>query len=153
MFLWVKGNSCWWRHNRSVFVPQWEGAGKSGYRGRWDGGWGTYQMIQISNFFSKRDLAEMKSPNIYVHFALRLVDTDLLDEAVGVLWADGTIVEIVGDDDEEDVEEIPQLVVRLGMERAFFQRKILISPDPIVTKEQLLVEIETIERSSNVLTA
>ncbi len=42
-------------------------------------------MIQISNFFSKRDLAEMKSPNIYVHFALRLVDTDLLDEAVGVL--------------------------------------------------------------------
>ncbi len=51
------------------------------------------------------------------------------------------------------MEEIPQLVVRLGMERAFFQRKILISPDPIVTKEQLLVEIETIERSSNVLTA
>jgi hypothetical protein len=62
----------------------------------------------------------MDGCNIYVHFALSSVDTDCLDEAVRLLQAKGTVVYFVGDDDEESVEEYPQLMVRPGVERAFF---------------------------------
>jgi hypothetical protein len=41
--------------------------------------------FNFSNLFSKRDFGEMNCCNIYFHFALRLVDTDFVDEAVGVL--------------------------------------------------------------------
>jgi hypothetical protein len=61
----------------------------------------------LSLFFG-RNLAKMDGCNIYVHFALRLVDTDCLDEAVRLLLqADGTIVEIVGDGYKENAEEYP----------------------------------------------
>ncbi len=68
--------------------------------------WAHIECFNFLNFFLSRDLAEMNSHNIYVHFALRLVDTKLLDEAVGVLWTDDTVVDIVGDDDEGNVEKI-----------------------------------------------
>ncbi len=104
-----------------------------------------------SQLLSGIDLAEMDGCNISLHFVLRLVDSDLLDKAVRVLRADGTIVEIVGDDDEENVEEFPGFMVKLSMERAFFWRIIFVLPEHVLTKEQLFIEIETIQKSSNAL--
>ena len=43
------------------------------------------ECFNFINFFLGRDLVEMDNCNVSVHFALRLVDTDLLDEAVGML--------------------------------------------------------------------
>ncbi len=61
----------------------------------------------------------MNGCNIYDPFAQKSVDTDLLNEEVGVLLVDGTIVEIVWDNCRENVEEFPQFMVTPGMERAF----------------------------------
>jgi hypothetical protein len=74
------------------------------------------ECFNFLNFFLVRDLVEMAGCNISVHFALRSVDSDLLDEAVRVLRADSTIVKIVRDDDKENVGEYPQFMVRLSME-------------------------------------
>ncbi len=66
------------------------------------------ECFNFLNFFLGRDQAEMKGCNICVHFVQRrLVDTELLDEAVRVLWANNTVAEIIGDDDKGNVEEFP----------------------------------------------
>ncbi len=59
------------------------------------------ECFNLLNFFlGSRDLTEMDCRNISVHFAVRLVDTDHLDEAVGVLRVEGSIIKIIGDDDK-----------------------------------------------------
>jgi hypothetical protein len=98
----------------------------------------------FSNFFLGRDLVEMDGCNISAHFALRSADTDLLDEAVWMLGADGTIVNIVGEDDNENAEEYPKFMVWPGMERVFFQYHMVI-------KERVLIKIKMIQNSSNAL--
>jgi hypothetical protein len=71
------------------------------------------------------------------------VDSDRPDEAVGLLQADSTLVEIIRDDDKErNAEEYPQFKVRLGMERAFFQGYIFVLHDHMVTKEWVLIKIK-----------
>ncbi len=66
----------------------------------------------------------MDSCNIYVHFELMTVDPGLIDEAVDALQVNGTIAEVIRNDDVRNVEEFPWFVVKPEMKRAFFQHDI-----------------------------
>jgi hypothetical protein len=79
------------------------------------------ECFNFLNFLLGRNLAEMDGCNIYVHFELRLVDTDCLDGAFRSLLADATIVKTDRDGDKHSVEEYPRFMVMIspGRERAF----------------------------------
>jgi hypothetical protein len=47
------------------------------------------------NFLGGGNLVEMDVRNIYVHFAVRTVDPDLMDEAVDVLRGDSTVNKVI----------------------------------------------------------
>jgi hypothetical protein len=78
------------------------------------------ECFNFLNFFLGGDLAEMDGCHISLHFALRTVDTGLLDVAVRVLRADGTIVEVVGDHDVRNMQEFLQFMVRPIMKRFLY---------------------------------
>jgi hypothetical protein len=103
------------------------------------------ECFNFLNFFLGEDLAEMDDCNISVNFALRTADPELLDVAVWVLRADNAIVKIVGDDNVRKVEEFPRSMVRPGMDGVFFQHEIFVSPSHVVSKDWMLIEIDTIQ--------
>ncbi len=74
-----------------------------------------------------------------------------MDEAVRKPQAEGTIIKIVGDGDDESVEKYAQFMVRPGMERPYFQRSIFVSPGCMVTKDRVLIEIKMIKNLINAL--
>jgi hypothetical protein len=79
-------------------------------------GWKKKHMFSVSTFyfFLGRNLAETDGCKISAHVALRLLDSDCLDEAVGLLRVDSTVVKIVRNGGKESAEEYPQFMVRPG---------------------------------------
>jgi hypothetical protein len=67
------------------------------------------ECFNFLKFFLGKNLAEMDDCKIYIHFALRLVDPECLNEAVRLLRADGTAIKIIKDGDEESAEEYQHL--------------------------------------------
>jgi hypothetical protein len=106
------------------------------------------ECFNFLNFFLGVDLAEMDG---CVHLALRTADPELSDVAVRVLRADNNIIKIVGDDNIRNVEEFLWFMVRPGMEIAFFQRDIFVSPNCVVSKERMFIEIKTVQKLHSAL--
>jgi hypothetical protein len=70
------------------------------------------ECFNFLNFFLGEDLVEVNGHNISDHFALRMVDLGLMDEAVDAVQANGTVVEVIGGDDLRNVERFPRFVVK-----------------------------------------